>query len=225
MPRARLIPARVRSTRASHSYASVLLLVIISFLFTAVAPNTSWARGITVLIECATLVLALWTSRTGPLKFRVVIAVVASLVAAFQISTGDEAATTAGAAVSGLLVIGIAIVVGRGVVNEGIINVQSVIGAICIYLLVGMMFLFAYGVVAVADSAPFFAQGTDGTTALRLYFSFVTLTTVGYGDYTASTNLGHTLAIVEALFGQIYLVTVVTVLVSRMTPRRGPAAS
>ena len=216
----------MRSSRASHSYASVLVLVIISFLFTALAPNTSWAHGITVLIECATLVLALWTSRSGPVTYRVGVALVAMIVAAYQISTGSETATTAGAVVSGLLVIAIAIVVGRGVVHEGIINVQSVIGAICIYLLVGMMFLFIYGVVAVVDSGPFFVQGTDGTTALRLYFSFVTLTTVGYGDYTASTNLGHTLAIVEALFGQIYLVTVVTVLVSRMTPRpRGPAAS
>ena len=63
------------------------------------------------------------------------------------------------------------------------------------------------------------AQGTDGTPALRLYFSFVTLATVGYGDYSAASNLGHTLSVVEALVGQLYLVTVVAVLVSRMTPR------
>ena len=60
------------------------------------------------------------------------------------------------------------------------------------------------------------AQGTDGTVSLRLYFSYVTLATLGYGDYTAAGDLGHTLAIVEALFGQLYLVTVVAVLVSRL---------
>jgi hypothetical protein len=44
----------------------------------------------------------------------------------------------------------------------------------------------------------------------------VTLATVGYGDYTAATNLGHMLSVLEALMGQLYLVTVIAVLVSRM---------
>src|SRR5207302_586820 len=49
-----------------------------------------------------------------------------------------------------------------------------------------------------------------------LYFTFVTLTTVGYGDFTAAGNLGHTLAVSEALLGQIYLVTIVSLLVSNL---------
>ena len=93
---------------------------------------------------------------------------------------------------------------------------RSVVGSICIYFLLGMLFLFAYGVLAVLDSGPLFAQGTDGTPALRLYFSFVTLSTVGYGDYTTASNLGHMLSVLEALIGQLYLVTVIAVLVSRM---------
>ena len=48
------------------------------------------------------------------------------------------------------------------------------------------------------------------------------MTTVGYGDYTARTNLGHTLAITEALVGQIYLVTVVAAIVGRLVPRGAP---
>jgi hypothetical protein len=63
------------------------------------------------------------------------------------------------------------------------VSQRSVIGAICVYFLLGILFLFAYSDVALLDSGPFFAQGTDGTPALRLYFSFVTLATVGYGDY------------------------------------------
>ena len=62
----------------------------------------------------------------------------------------------------------------------------------------------------------------------QLYFSFTTLTTVGYGDYTAASNLGHTLAMAEALIGQIYLVTVVAVIVSnlgRSRMRGEPGAS
>ena len=46
------------------------------------------------------------------------------------------------------------------------------------------------------------------------------MTTVGYGDFTARTNLGHTLSVTEALIGQIYLVTVVATIVTRLAPRR-----
>ena len=80
--------------------------------------------------------------------------------------------------------------------------------------------MFIYGAVAALGGDTFFASGTDGTRSLRLYFSYVTLATLGYGDYTPKSNLGHTLAIIEALFGQIYLVTVVALLVARLRPAR-----
>jgi Ion channel len=117
---------------------------------------------------------------------------------------------------SGLLTIATIATVGLGVIDQGKANVQAVTGAICVYVLIGIMFVFLYGVIAALGSGDFFAQGTDGTRSLRLYFSFVTLATLGYGDYTAAGELGRTLAIVEALFGQLYLVTVIAVLVSRM---------
>ena len=53
-----------------------------------------------------------------------------------------------------------------------------------------------------------------------VYFSFVTLTTVGYGDLTASNSVGRAFAVQEALFGQIYLVTVVALLVSNLGRQR-----
>jgi Ion channel len=79
-----------------------------------------------------------------------------------------------------------------------------------------MLFTFVYGAVAALGSRDFFADGTDGTPSLRLYFSYVTLATIGYGDYTPASDLGHTLAVVEALLGQLYLVTVVAVIVGRL---------
>jgi voltage-gated potassium channel Kch len=51
-----------------------------------------------------------------------------------------------------------------------------------------------------------------------LYFSFATLTTVGYGDLVAATDLGRSLAVSEALIGQIYLVTVVALIVGNLRP-------
>ena len=111
------------------------------------------------------------------------------------------------------------VVIVHGVISHSEVNAQSVIGAITVYILLGMVFISIYTVVAVLGDGPFFAQGTDGTLSLRLYFSFVTLTTVGYGDYTAAGTAGHTFAVTEALVGQVYLVTVVALLVSRMRVR------
>ena len=63
---------------------------------------------------------------------------------------------------------------------------------------------------------PFFAQTADATLPNFLYFSFITQTTVGYGDFSAATDLGRTLAVLDALLGQLYLVTVLALLVGRM---------
>jgi hypothetical protein len=133
-----------------------------------------------------------------------------------QIVTDNRTLTSIAGAFGGLLVIMIGVVIVRGVISEGMVSQRSVTGAICVYFLLGMLFLFVYSDVALLQSGSFFAQGTDGTPALRLYFSFVTLATVGYGDYTAASNLGHVLSVLEALIGQLYLVTVIAVLVSRM---------
>src|SRR6266576_787314 len=89
-------------------------------------------------------------------------------------------------------------------------------GAICIYVLLGMLWAFVYQAMTALGSSQFFAQTSTPTSADDLYFSFVTLTTVGYGDLTPATSLGRSFAVLEALTGQIYLVTIVSVLVSRL---------
>ena len=99
------------------------------------------------------------------------------------------------------------------------VTIEAVFGVLCLYLLLGMFFAFVYAAIGRIDGA-FFAQSVDATTARYLYFSFTTLTTVGYGDLTASSNLGHTLSVFEALLGQIYLVTVVSLIVGNL--RRSP---
>jgi hypothetical protein len=218
--------ASARELRSSHSYAFVLLVILVGFAFIATAPDAPWTRGVVVLIQAATLFIALWTSRSAPLRFRPAVTVPLATVLAVgiaQILTDNESLTTIAGTCSGVLAVSVIVVLVRGIVSEGVVSQRSVIGAICIYLLVGMFFLFAYGLIAVLGSGPFFAQGTDGTPALRLYFSYVTLATLGYGDYSAEANIGHMLSVLEALIGQLYLVTVIAVLVSRMQfDRRKP---
>jgi hypothetical protein len=93
-------------------------------------------------------------------------------------------------------------------------------------MLVGMTFGFIYGAIDRFGAGPFFAEGHSATVSHCLYFSFTTLATVGYGDFVARTDLGHTLAVSEALIGQIYLVTVVSLIVSNLgRPARRDNAS
>lgn len=213
---------RLARRRASRSFGTVLALIVVTFVFCASASDGAWTTSVLVILESLTLVAALWTSGLARansrlslslLLFAVVVAILAPVI-------GGSTLLGIAAILTGLLTLGTVGVIARTIATEHEINAQTVLGAICIYVLLGMVFLFFYGAVASIGSGPFFAQGTDGTRALRLYFSYVTIATLGYGDYTARTNLGHMLAIAEALLGQLYLVTVVALLVARMRVRR-----
>ncbi len=213
---------RVARVRASHSYGLVLALIVVVFVFTSVAPNSDWADSTLLLLQAATLIMALYTSGLAEADSKFSLALVAlsaGAAVALVIFGGNGFAALVGI-LSGVLTVATIAAVALGVVDQGEANVKAVTGAVCVYVLIGLLFVFLYGVIATLGSGDFFAQGTDGTRSLRLYFSFVTLATLGYGDYTPAGELGRTLAIVEALFGQLYLVTVIAVLVSRMRGRR-----
>ena len=151
----------------------------------------------------------------------VVVAFVASL-AIFVL--GTDIGTGLFALVSALLVGVAPVAIARSVWKRGVIDVHTVLGAVCIYVFLGMIWAFGYIAMGAFGTEPFFAQSIKATSADYLYFSYVTLTTVGYGDLTAAGGLARALAVLEALFGQIYLVTIVALLVSNLgrSPRIPP---
>jgi hypothetical protein len=208
---------------ASRSFGTVLVLIGITFVFAATASDAAWTTGVLVVLQGLTLIAALWTSGLARahswLVFGLAVLAVAIGLAVVASAVGGPDLTGAVGLVSALLSIGVVVVIVRSIVHSPEVNAQTILGAICVYISIGTIFLFAYGAVADIGSSAFFAQAGDGTRALRLYFSYVTLATLGYGDYTPATNLGHMLAVVEALLGQIYLVTVVAVLVARLRIR------
>jgi hypothetical protein len=194
------------------------------FLVSGISPNGPFQEVVLTLLAAATLVLAL---RAGEVSKRLDAAATAFgtalviLVAILAVAGVDN---TAAARFSGFALVSIAppaIVIGviRGLREEGSATIRAVMGVLCIYLLIGMLAAFLYGAIDRVGPDPFFANGAPATASNCLYFSFITLTTVGYGDLTAQSNLGHTLAASEALVGQIYLVTVVALLVSNLGRR------
>jgi hypothetical protein len=67
----------------------------------------------------------------------------------------------------------------------------------------------------------YFSQGATSQ-GVKVYYSFTVLTTTGFGDYTPATSVGHALAVIEMLTGQLYLVTVIGLLIGNFASKRGP---
>jgi hypothetical protein len=124
----------------------------------------------------------------------------------------------------GLILLLTAVIIVRRVLARPTVTVQSIYGALSAYLIIGLMFAAFYAAIWRLGGGVFFAgQQTAGhqtNTQTLQYFSFTTLTTLGYGDFTASGNGGRAIAVMEALTGQVFLATLVARLVSAF---RGPA--
>ena len=222
-------PRRARFlARAEYRFGLVLFLLLVTFVVLMVGSSSKWLRPVTVALTGTTLLAGLFAA-DAPARLRraaSVIVLVAIVATASVIGLGRSGDGTA-AILDAALVAVAPIAIGRTIVRRRVIDVQTVMAALCIYVLLGLMWGFAYTAVGSIGDAPFFAQTASATSADYLYFSFITQTTTGYGDLSAVSNLGRAFAVLEALIGQLYLVTVVAVVVSRVRPRDrlGPDAS
>ena len=209
--------------RVEYRFGIVLALLLATFVFLMIASTSKWTRPVGVALTSATLLAALFAAGIS-LRLRRIAAVVAviAFVASFSLvaldSTGDGATALINAALVALAPFAIV----RSVIRRRVVDVRTVMAALCVYVLFGMLWAYVFTAIGDLGSATFFAQPVTPTSADFLYFSFMTQLTVGYGDLTAAGNLGRACAVLEALLGQIYMVTVVAVLVSRLVPR-GPS--
>jgi hypothetical protein len=215
---------RAGSRRARQRYGLLLIAIVSAFLFQGIASTGPWEQVVVTALLGLTLLLALWAanSKLRVMQLALAIAVLLVLFSVVEAVAGNVGG--AGIRLANLLLVVLAppsVVLGvvRSLRANSGVTIEAVLGVICLYLLAGMAFALIYGAVANIGGV-FFANGVAATTARCLYYSFTTLTTVGYGDLTAKSNLGHTLSVTEALVGQIYLVTIVSVLVSNLRPRR-----
>jgi len=217
VPRSAGDPARYR-------FGAVLALTLALLVFIILAPAADWSRAVALLLESAALVVAVATSRARSevRRSRAVAVGVAGAIVVVAVAAG-LVAEWAVALLSGALAVAIPLSLVRGLVRlvgQSGATLQAVAGALTIYLLIGLLFAWISGFIVHVDDAPYFASGTDGTTSERVYFSLTVLTTTGFGDFTAGQPLGRALAVVEMLTGQIYLVTVIGVLVGSLAQRR-----
>lgn len=218
---------RSRAEDQRARFGLLLVAILAAFAIQGVSSPEKWEQMLVTALLGVTLLLSLWTAEARPGVMRpaalVVLAVILlSVLEATNGSVDGRAVRIANALL--VLLAPPAIVLGliRNLRTKQTVTIEAVLGVLCVYILLGMFFAFVYGAINNVGGEAFFTGGVRATAANCLYYSFTTLTTVGYGDLTAARNLGHTLSVSEALLGQIYLVTVVSLIVAnlgRVRPR------
>ncbi len=201
-------------------YGAVLAAILASFAVQGIADPGKIEQIVVSALLGATLLLALWAANVRPRFMRGAVIIATLVVIASIVESANGNIDGSATRLADMLLVTLAppaIVVGvvRSMRTRQRVTVTAVFGVLCLYILLGMFFAFTYGAIDHIEG-DFFAQNVKATVAKCLYFSFTTLTTVGYGDLTARSNLGHTLSSGEALLGQIYLVTVVSVIVGNL---------
>jgi hypothetical protein len=208
-------------TRGRARYGFLLLATVSSLIVQGTVAPGAVQQVIVTALAGASLLLAFRAARLSPrlVSFAGGVAVAALAVSILRATSGgigEGAALTMNAALVALGPPAIAVGLIRDLRATGVVRVQSLFGVLSLYMLIGMAFGFVYGAIDRFGGDPFFAGGDTASVSHCLYFSFTTLATVGYGDFVARTDLGHTLAVSEGLIGQIYLVTIVSLIVSNL---------
>lgn len=177
-----------------------------------------WAAVLVTALVAATMSLAMRASGTARLWQRVVDTILAlglvTAIAFVTSTTGDVPVAAAPAATVLLAAIAPTVVV-RRLFRHRRATRATLLGAISAYLLIALAFFYAFLAVDHYEQADFFGEAQP--TSAFMYFSLTTITTLGYGDLAAHTETGRLLATAEAVVGQVYLVTVVAMVVALLT--------
>jgi hypothetical protein len=218
-------PERAASPRArrpspGQRYGLLLLLLVATYLFSAFATGLVVSLVQTVVFV-GTLLLALRNSLVSSRTARLIgTAVLAGTVIMVALLLAQPSGILVGLAEiwTGLILLATVATILRRIVASTTVTLQSIYGALAAYMIIGLMFAAFYGAMSRLGAGTFFAGGSPGNTKTFQYFSFTTLTTLGYGDFTAASNAGRAVAVMEAMTGQIFLATLVARLVAAFRP-------
>jgi hypothetical protein len=208
--------------RPEYSFGIVLVLILVTLGFQVAAPEEQWARFVILTMHGLVLLSALLAARAHRAIIGVALVAVATalLVSGLALIGPGELKEVPAAAVNALFIGMTPVIVARGLIHEireeRTVTIRTMFGVLCIYLLIGTFFAFVYAVIDAETANEFFPNVAPASTSDFLYFSFTTLTTTGYGDLVTVNELGRSMAVLEALIGQIYLVTVVALIIANM---------
>lgn len=205
---------------AANKYGAVVALLCLGYILSVSVEGTT-AISLVMLLQLATLWLTFSASESpGARRIAGIACIVVAVLDVLAIGFGrafdfDAANLRIVALVSVVLYLIAPYVILRHLIRRPVVDVRTILGAICIYLMLGMMFAFTYRAISLYQTEPaFFGAAGQGTNADFLFFSFITLTTTGYGNLVPASNPGQSLAVLEAIIGQLFLVTALAKIVN-----------
>ena len=222
IPRRRETPIEL-AERIGDAYGLVLVLILITFVVVmTLPPEGSGGRVAAVAVAALTAIVALTSSDVHPARVRLaavfgILAVIASIAAE---TAPAHALLGVAFVVDSLLLTVAAVVVLRRVVAASVVDFRTILGAISVFTLLGLLFAFLFVAFGRWSHQPFFGSTVHAQASDYLFFSYTTLTTTGYGNLVPAGRVGQSFAVLEMLVGQIFLVTLVAGLVSLWRPGR-----
>jgi hypothetical protein len=209
-----------RAEKVRDAFGLVFLLVMATYVLASLVDNRGWSAVVLCAATSVTSVVALTSSHANPrlVRLAVWLSGVTIGLAAIGAAAGDHIWLNVSSLVQiALLTVAMAAVL-RRVVTTAEVGSRTILGAISVYAVLGLLFTFAYGTVERVQSGAFFEgvvhpQGSD-----FLFFSYTKLTTTGYGNLVPGGQPGRMIAGLEMMIGQIFLVTLVAGLVSLWRP-------
>jgi Ion channel len=212
-----------RAERVSDAFGLVLVLVLITYVMASLMANKGWPSVLLAIATSATSIVALTSSHVGERAVRVAFLFSALTVtlAAIGAVTGDRIWLNAASVIQVTLLTVAMIAVLARVVTSAEVGTRTILGAISVYTVLGILFTFAYGTIDRIQGGPFFEGVAHPGNSDFLFFSYTTLTTTGYGNLVPGGQPGRMVAGLEMMIGQIFLVTLVAGLVSLWRPGSG----
>jgi voltage-gated potassium channel len=203
--------------RALDSYASLLVLLLANFFVIELVTDARWGAVASILLAVAALIVAISDPEAGKgleTWHWILIAVCVALAPIVLFVTSSSVLGLAYLIPVGLLASATLPVTLSRIAHHKRVTSETILGATCAYILFGLLFAFVFLALGELRDAPFFAQPGVHDASEYLYFSFVALTTLGFGDLSPAVGLPQALTVIEALLGSVFLVTLVARLVT-----------
>jgi len=206
-----------RAVRALDSYASLLVLLLANFLLLELVDEPRWGAIGSTLLAAVALFVAISDPDSGHTINRAQTVMIISCLGLSCVLLFVDSASILGLAyllpVALLVTATLPITIYR-VVHHRRVTTETILGSLCSFVLLGLLFGFVYLAINELQATPFFTQPGPHEQSEFMYFSFVVLTTLGFGDLSPSVGLPQALVAIEALVGSVFLVTLVARLVT-----------
>lgn len=211
-----------RPTARLDRFGALLGCLLIAFLFLGTTDD-AWATYVGVLANLAALMVGFSSTGLGENRRRTAAVAVIGVVGLILLRSFDETTVAAGvgALLQAILLSAILGALVRRVLQHEDVTLATILGVISAYVLIGLIFAWVFLALVGFRGEQVLAPPGEG---VPVYFSFVVLSTLGFGDITPVEELARRLAAIEAITGQIFLATVVARFVAMYGQRRSGRA-